>query len=96
MSLLEYPTFDALDEEDTKFCLNEATKINNVITYFKVLHAYAFLVCIYREIFDTKVGMIGGVMKTLELFGIYLYFAGIVQSLAMFSFWMYELPLVEM
>jgi len=60
------------------------------------VHAYAFLVCFYREIFLTKVGLMGGIMKSLELFGIYFYFAGIVNSLAMFSFWMYELPKSEM
>lgn len=55
------------------------------------LHAFALVVCLYREVFDVQVGTIAGFMKMLEVLGIFFFFAAFIQCLSFYSFWSYDI-----
>ena len=56
-----------------------------------VSHAYSLVVCLYREVFDVKVGLLAGVMKMLDVIGMFLYFAVFIECLSYYSFWSYDI-----
>ena len=78
-------------DDRLNFCEREADKINDLITYLIVVHVYSTIICLYRELFEVRIGFFGGIMKMLEVIGVYLYLALIILSLGQFSFWMYQL-----
>ena len=56
-----------------------------------ITHVYAIFICLYRELFEVRIGFIGGIMKLFEVIGVYLYLTVLIVCLSQFSFWLYEL-----
>ena len=61
------------------------------MVFIIVTHAYSIFICLYREIFEVRVSTFGGIMKFLEVIGVYLYLAVFISCLTQYAFWMYEL-----
>jgi len=90
------PKFPEVHEDHQYFCQSEVEKFDNLITQFIILHFCCAFVCLYREIKDANVDFFGTIMKGLEILSIYFYFGMYIQSLSMFSFWMYDLPVSKL
>ena len=74
-----------------RLCENEANNMHFFIIYLMCVHAYSVFICINRELYETKLGFSGAILKLLEVIGVCLYFASVIQCLSNYSFWMYNL-----
>ena len=79
-----------LATEYLNVCENQAHEFTMLMNFLIAMHIYAIMICLYRELFEVKIGTIGGVMRFLEVIGVGLYLSCIIMCLAQFSFWMYE------
>lgn len=72
-------------------CENEAQHMDLLMMFLIVMHVYSILICLYRELFEVRIGTIGSVMRAMEVLGVYVYLAAIILCLTQFSFWSYQL-----
>ena len=61
------------------------------MVFIMVVHVYSIFICLYREIFEVRISTFGGIMKLLEVIGVYLYLAVLISCLTQYTFWMYDL-----
>lgn len=61
------------------------------MVFIMVVHVYSIFICLYREIFEVRISTFGGIMKFLEVIGVYLYLAVFISCLTQYAFWMYDL-----
>ena len=44
-----------------------------IMNFIVTTHIYCILICLYRELFEVRVGTFGAIMKMLEVIGVYMY-----------------------
>ena len=85
------PKLKQLENDYLRVCEDQAQGLEMLMMFMIAMHVYSILICLYRELFEVRIGTIGGVMRFLEVIGVYLYLGAIIMSLTQFSFWMYQL-----
>lgn len=70
------------------FCEQNVIEFQNMLNYFLILHAFSFVICLYREIYFVNVQRIGSLMRILEVIGLYGNLAVLVLALSLYSLWM--------
>ena len=83
----------SIEEEFLNVCESQAADLDWLMTFIMVIHVYSIFICLYRELFEVRIGTFGGFMKILEVVGVYLYLAVLILCLSNFTFWLY--PLTE-
>lgn len=70
-------------------CAQTAIKMRQWLIKFTLVHALCVIVNIYREIYETKLGLIGRVMRGVEVIGLGSYNLGIIMGLGNISVFYY-------
>ena len=74
---------------ETMTCESMAIDMRQWLIMFILVHALCTVVNIFREIFETKLGNVGRLMRGFEVMGLGMYNLGIIMSLNNISVFLY-------
>lgn len=66
-------------------CLRHYVEYDQLMNNFLVAHIFAFVACLFREAYSTRIKLFGFMIKVSEILGICLYFSAIFQAFFEFT-----------